>query len=200
MFAYINGKVVSKSPEKAILDVNGIGYLLLIPLPTFNKMPEVGMEARLFTSFIVRELSHTLYGFCSEKDKELFELLINISGVGPKLALSLIGHLELRNLQQAVNLQDVTTLCKVPGVGKKTAERLIVELKDKISHFNVTKSELVALEIDLETHSLTQDAALALTSLGFSQTVAQNAVKKASKENSAVTDLSQLITLALQKI
>jgi Holliday junction DNA helicase RuvA len=150
---------------------------------------------------VVRELSHALYGFLNEKEKEIFEVLMNISGVGPKLALSLIGHLSLEQMQAAVTKPDLPTLCKVPGVGKKTAERLVVELKDKLSTFTgIDPSQLsISLGDSPETKQI-QDAMSALINLGYHQSSAQKAVKQSIKDLPEKSDLAQLITTALKHL
>lgn len=199
MFAYLKGTIATKTATHVIVDVNGIGYLLLVPHQLIEQLPAIGEEAKLHTSFVVREFAHTLYGFVNEHERDIFEILLNLTGVGPKLALSLIGHLPLAALQQAVLMQDVRTLCNVPGVGKKTAERLIVELKDRLANLSqFDMQEFVTNVIDPK-QALTQDAVLALINLGYTQSVAYKAVKQSMKELAEDEyDLGRLITTSLK--
>jgi len=203
MFAYLKGILVSKTPTTVVIDVNGVGYSLLIPHQLIEQLPSVNEMVKLYTTFVVREFAHTLYGFLNEHERDVFEVLIDITGVGPKLALSLIGHLPLPVLQQAVLMQDVRTLCNVPGVGKKTAERLMVELKDKLanlSQFDMQEYVVANVNAVDTKHHLVQDATLALINLGYTQFVAYKAVKQSLKELNSECDLSQLITVSLKNI
>jgi len=203
MFAYLKGVLISTSSTHLVIDVNGIGYLLLTPHQLIDQLPAIGETVKLHTTFVVREFAHSLYGFLNEYERDIFEVLMNITGVGPKLALSLIGHLPLAALQQAVLMQDVRTLCNVPGVGKKTAERLIVELKDKLanlSQFDMEDFVVANVEkVDPKKH-LAQDATLALINLGYTQFVAYKAVKQSLNELKDECDLSELITVSLKNI
>jgi Holliday junction DNA helicase RuvA len=197
MFEYIRGKLVAASPLHAIVDVNGVGYKLLIPASHFAKLPLIGAEVTLYTAYIIRELSHTLCGFLSLREREFFELLNTVSGIGPKTALGLIGNLPAEQLQSAIQSANITTLCKVPGVGKKTAERLVVDLRDKLSSFFHAKTDLLP---GLPALPVTGDAMSALVNLGYNQAVAQKAVEKALKETGEEPNLALLITTALRVI
>lgn len=201
MYAYVKGTLVSATPSQVIIDVNGLGYILFIPLRVLEQLPSIGQTVLLFTTFVVREFAHTLYGFLQEHERDVFDVLTNITGVGPKLALSLIGHLTLPALQGAIARQDIQMLCKVPGVGKKTAERLIVELKDKLAHLLHFEMVDYAVETKPDPKNQTlQDAILALINLGYTQSVAQKAVKQSLKEMNGEVELVSLITLALKYI
>ena len=145
MYAFIRGQLTHLSTGSLVLENQGIGYKILIPVHTAFHLLELGKEILLYTSFVIREFSHTLYGFLHVDEKELFESLIDISGVGPKLALSLVGHLSIPALQTIVIKEDVQALCKIPGIGKKTAERLLVELKGKSLFEKFTTIELASL-------------------------------------------------------
>lgn len=201
MYAYLKGVLVSANASQVIVDINGIGYVLFIPHRVLEQLPFIGQPVQFYTTFVVREFAHSLYGFINEHERDVFEVLMNITGIGPKLALSLIGHLTLPALQEAIAVQDLRTLCKVPGVGKKTAERLIVELKDKLAHllqFDMTDYAAVKMK-DPKNQNL-QDAILALINLGYTQSVAQKAVKQSLKELSEEADLAGLITMSLKYI
>lgn len=200
MFAYIKGILISANPTDAVVDVNGIGYSLFIPCRLLGELPAPGHIVHLYTTFIVRESAHALYGFLSSQERDLFELLINVTGVGPKLGLSLIGHLTFPELQAAVAYQDLPTLCRVPGVGKKTAERLIVELKDKLPHLSPFTAASMAIPVPDSQSPVAQDAMLALMNLGYNQSSAQKAIKQSLKELPENTDLALLITTALKNV
>lgn len=199
MYAYLKGKLVDAQPSCVIVDVQGIGYALSIPCRLLGELPEIGQPVQLFTSFVVRESSQTLYGFLCRQERDVFEALMNVTGIGPKLALSLIGHLTFDELHRAVTSQDFPTLCRVPGVGKKTAERLVVELKDKVSQFAPLQASLsISLPHSKPQH--VEDAMLALINLGYNQNTAQKALKQSLKDLPETADLALLITTALKHI
>lgn len=197
MFAYIKGILTSVHPSYAVVEASGIGYALLIHPRLQEELPPFGAAVQFYTSFVVREASQALYGFLNSAERDFFEVLMNITGVGPKLALSLIGHLAFHDLQSAILSQDLHTLCKVPGVGKKTAERLIVELKDKIP-------QLIAIlphqEMQSSKSRHIQDALLALINLGYHQNVAQKALHQTLKDLPETTDAALLVTAALRNL
>lgn len=201
MFAYLKGNLASFTATQAIIDVQGVGYAILIPFRVMEELPPLGEPVQFHTSFVVREFSHALYGFLSASERDVFELLINITGVGPKLALSLIGHLTLPGLHDAVARQNLPALCRVPGVGKKTAERLLVELKGKLSNLIACEAaDYVAAQVDDPQSRSVQDAILALVNLGYTQSTAQKAVKQSLKDLPESIDAGSLITHALQNI
>ncbi|MCH9611471.1 MAG: Holliday junction ATP-dependent DNA helicase RuvA [Chlamydiales bacterium] len=180
MYEYIKGTLIESADDYAVVDVNGVGYRLLVP----RVLPRIGKTVLLYTSFVVREQSQTLFGFVERGDRQQFELLITLSGVGPKTALNLVGHIE--DLGSVVEMGNSAALAKVPGIGKKTAERLIVELKGRVK----VGSNLGSPKM--------QDALTALLNLGYSPQAAEQAVKKAAEEVKDPNDLSQLITSALK--
>lgn len=200
MFAYLKGTLVATHSTYVVMDVNGVGYYLLIPCRLLSELPALGQPVQFHTTFVVREDSHTLYGFLSGQERDIFEALINITGIGPKLALSLIGHLTFPQMQRAVAQQDIPTLCRVPGVGKKTAERLIVELKDKLSSLASLHPTSLTIPIPNQHLEFVQDAVLALINLGYHQSTAQKAIKQSLKELPENVDLALLITTALKNI
>jgi Holliday junction DNA helicase RuvA len=201
MFAYIKGILAFSNHSHAIIDVQGVGYQLLIPCRLVGQLPQIGESVQFHTSFVVREFSQTLYGFLSIQERDIFEILMNVTGIGPKMALSLIGHLSMSELHLAVMKHDLTTLCRVPGVGKKTAERLVVELKDKLALIETLDvadhSRMMAQ--DPKSKSI-QDAMLALINLGYNQSTAQKAIKQGIKELPEEIDIAQLITVALKHV
>ncbi|NGX58748.1 MAG: Holliday junction ATP-dependent DNA helicase RuvA [Chlamydiae bacterium] len=201
MYAYIQGKLVHSDPSFVLIDVNGVGYSIRISVGCFSNLPQIGGQLQLYTSFIVRENSQTLYGFISPKERDVFEVLMNVSGIGPKLALSLVGHMTLTDLQSAVSRSDFRVISRVPGIGKKTAERLVVEMRDKLPNmFSKTPSDY-AISVPSDPRSQTaQDIAGALVNLGYKQVKAQQAAQKTLEDFSETEDLSILIRESLKLI
>lgn len=200
MFAYIKGLLIQATPVYAIVETGGVGYKIFIPATLLAKLPQIQEQVILYTSFVIRENSQALYGFLTHQDLDLFEALLNVSGIGPKTALSLIGHLSIQDLQAAVYNNDIATISKVPGIGKKTAERLIIEMRDKIAAFALTDpSDFVVRAKDPQAQKI-NDAMSALINLGYNQMTAQKAIKKTLKDNSEELELSDLITSALQNL
>ncbi len=193
MIGQLTGKILEKNPPEVLLEVGGIGYEVLCPMPTFYAMENRG-ELTLHTHFHVNEDAQTLYGFISKDEKTIFRELIRVNGVGPKVALSILSHLDIATLMSAVANDDDALLAKTPGIGKKTAQKLIVELKDRLAKLELinTNNQTVALS---SSNPNTGKALSALQALGFK-------VKEAEKMLSAITDNSlsteQLIRLALQ--
>jgi holliday junction DNA helicase RuvA len=201
MYAFIKGTLAAATPSQVVVETPNFGYSVFIPCSAFGQLPQVGSSIQLYTTFVIREFSQTLYGFLTLQERDLFELLMNITGVGPKLAISLIGHLPLPHLQAAVSKNDLSALCKVPGIGKKTAERLTVELRDKIAQFAACSlAHLPASLPDDPKTQQVQDAMLALINLGYSQNIAQKAIKQSLKELPETADLAALITMALKNV
>lgn len=202
MYAYFKGTLVSFNPSLAVVEIQGIGYAISIPCNVFVQLPPLGQQIHFYTSYVIREFSQALYGFLSLQDKELFETLMNVSGIGPKTALSIIGHLPTESLCAAITNEDIPTLCRIPGIGKKSAERLIIELRDKIASFGCSKlPEQLAISVHKDPKlQRTQDAVLALINLGYTQQVAQKAVRASLKELKDECDLPSLITSALKNV
>ena len=133
MIGSLRGRIASKSPPQLTLEVGGIGYELEAPMSTYYHLPPVGAEAHLLTHLVVREDAHVLYGFATEDERRLFRSLIKVSGVGPKIALALLSGVSVAEFNQSVQGQDISALTRVPGIGRKTAERLIVEMRDRLT-------------------------------------------------------------------
>lgn len=200
MFSYLKGILVSVYPTHVIIEINGIGYHVLIPCHLTQLLPTTGDSIQLHTTFVIREFSQAIYGFLDLQERDVFEILLSLSGIGPKLALSLLGHLRPEELQRSVMQQDYAALCRVPGVGKKTAERLVVELKDKLSDLIPTSLPNLSIQVIDPSVQCIQDAIMALVNLGYHQNIAQKVVKQTIKEQSENIDLASLITLSLKKI
>ncbi|MCP5492191.1 MAG: Holliday junction branch migration protein RuvA [Chlamydiales bacterium] len=193
MFEYIQGKLISIEPNKAVIDCNGVGYSIFIPLSAYSNLtPSLGKNTLLYIDFVVREESQTLFGFIDTQTRQLFQRIRDVSGIGPKTALSIIGHMNLDALEWAIAKQDVATLSKIPGIGKKTAQRLILDLQGKIVANDKSLPPSPAT-------SISHDAISALVNLGYSLDKAQKAVSK-SLEIADSCDLSSLISLSLQQI
>ncbi len=190
MIGSIEGKLLQKKAQYLLIACHGLGYKVHIPLNLFAHLPEVGENLFLYTSHIIREDGQTLYGFFTEEKKELFELLITVSGIGPKIALSMLGHFESDLIQVAIKEKNPILLSKVPGIGKKTAERVIIELQDKISH----------LEENHSPSKFLSDAIAALINLGYSASHAKKAVEKFLLQHRQEEDLATIITGALKML
>jgi Holliday junction DNA helicase RuvA len=194
MFEYIKGKVIDVTNNTATVDVNGIGYRLMIPLNISAPLAIMKEQALFFVSFVVREDSHTLYGFLKKEARDLFELLLTLSGIGPKTALAIVGHLEINNLQAAIAKGDVFILSKVPGIGKKTAQKLIIELKDKFKFATLSNTSL-----NMQ-NNVTTDALNALINLGYGMHEAKVAIDKVLEKDEKDQDVSALIASAIRNI
>ncbi len=197
MIEYIQGILTEASPLKTVIEAGGIGYKILIPLSNYSKLPPIGEKLRLFISVVIREDAHRYFGFLTFAERDLFETLIEISGIGPKTALALLGHIEASDLQIAISQSDLTSICKVPGIGKKTAERLIVEMRDKVQKNPSFTGETTQVSSD---SSLLGDALRALVHLGYQPMQAQKALAAVNKETEGPRDLGKLITSALKKL
>lgn len=195
MYESIKGVLKEKDPLKAVVEANGIGYRLSIPLSTYTKLPAVETSVHLHLSQVIREDQHTLYAFLLKDERDLFEVLITLSGIGPKTALAIIGHMEMSAFQRAIAAADVRILSKIPGIGKKTAERLVIEMRDK---FKGKGKGIVVSPVS--SGGLLSDALHALLNLGYNPMQAQQALHAALQEKKDETDLGRLITAALQKI
>ncbi len=200
MLAFIKGLLFSKAEGSVTIEASGLGYEVLIPANVYAELPELGSELFLHLSFVIRENSQTLYGFQDSDQKSLFQVLLAVSGIGPKTALQMVGNLTIDAFQEAVRRNNIALMCKVPGIGKKTAQRLILEIKDKLPTLSHRDSGSSSPESSNSNNSLTGDAMSALVNLGYTQAASQNALKQALNENSEPANLPALITAALQHI
>src|SRR5690242_16983996 len=169
MITFVHGKLVEALPTQATVEVHGLGYEVLIPLSSFDKLPPPGGEVNLFTQLIVREDAHTLYGFATVAERDLFRMLINnVSGIGPKTALNILSGMNAVAFRGAVANGDVKALSQISGVGKKTAERIVVELRDKIGPAGAWEASSATRSLSAADQKV-NDAVLALMALGFKQ-------------------------------
>jgi holliday junction DNA helicase RuvA len=199
MITFLDGKLVTALPTQAVVDVGGVGYEVLIPLSSYDKLPATGQDVRMLTHLHVREDAQILYGFMTATERDLFRLLVNnVSGIGPKLALAVLSGMSVSNFKAAVVNSDVASLSKISGLGKKTAERIVLELKDKLG-------VAAAWEAASATHAPTpeqeqaNEAVLALIALGYKQIDAHKTVRELQEKGEAKA-AEELVKLALKRM
>ena len=198
MITYLNGILTEIIPGRLTIDVNGIGYEVLVPLSTSDKMLEEGQKYQILTHLHIREQEQTLFGFATNEERDLFRLLINrVSGIGPKLGLAILSGMSVDDFKNAVIGGNITGLSTISGLGKKTAERIILELKDKVG---VTETWTAAKEDSSGPKSIIHDAVLALISLGYKQAEALKAVNKIKDSSPADISSDELVRSALRTI
>ena len=195
MIGSLIGLIKEKTPSAILLEVNGIGYEISIPLSTSFQLPKVGESAFLLTHLVVREDQHSLYGFATEEERKLFRALIKISGVGAKLAITILSGTNVTGFIQSVVNEDIDALVHLPGIGKKTAERLVVEMKDKISEISDEQQNLQ----DSGVNSVVAEAINALVNLGYKTKDAKNILDKIDSEELSVEDLIRQALKSLNK-
>ncbi len=200
MIGKVRGILLAKHPTEIIVDVQGLGYEIQMPLSTLYKLPDVGKEVVLHTHFVVREDAQLLFGFIDAKEKELFRALIKVNGVGPRLALAILSGMAVEEFVQTINRSDISALIKMPGVGRKTAERLIVEMRDRLGSWSDTGDYTVGTVQRSAESQLSWDAETALQSLGYKPVEASRAVAAVLKDNKGIKDRETLIRLALKSM
>lgn len=199
MITFLQGKLVEALPTQAIVNVNGVGYEVLIPLSSFDKLPQPGENVHLLTHLAVREDAHTLYGFMSGAERDLFRMLINtVSGIGPKIALNILSGISVNSFRGAVATSDVKALSQISGVGKKTAERIVVELRDKVGPAGAWEAASAARSLSPDDQKV-NDAVLALVALGFKQVDAHESARAAQALLGANTTVEDLVRACLKK-
>jgi Holliday junction DNA helicase RuvA len=199
MITFLHGRLVEALPTQAILDVNGVGYEALIPLSSYDKLPQPGHELKLLTQLVVREDAHTLYGFMTSEERDLFRLLINsVSGIGPKTALNVLSGMNPVVFRGAVANGDVKALSQISGVGKKTAERIVVELRDKIGAVGAWEASSARRALSAADQKV-NDAVLALMALGFKQVEAHDTVRQAQAKLGSQATVEELVRVCLKK-
>jgi len=191
MIGYLSGKIISAKPTKLLLDVNGVGYAIHISINTFEKITDKSAVS-LFIYTSVKEDSISLFGFFTESEKEMFELLIGVNGIGPKLALSVLSGIQIGELRHAINSGDISRIISIPGIGRKTAERLVLELKTKVEKITDDGETEISFSVKKETVA-------ALTTLGYNAKLAEKCVRELlSAEPNA--PIEELIKKALSKL
>lgn len=167
MIGHLKGKIISKNPPEVLLEVGGIGYEILCPLSTFYQLDNASEDTLLFTHLSIKEDAHTLFGFITKDEKSIFRELIRVNGVGPKVALAILSHLSVNSLIECISSEDADLLAKTPGIGKKTALKLIVELQDRLSKLELVGSPDITNEFKQSGNPNSMQAIEALQSLGF---------------------------------
>lgn len=190
MIAHLRGKLISKHPNQAIVDCGGVGYDVTITVPTFTDLPACGAEVALFIHTHVREDALALFGFLRAQEKQLFERLISVSGIGPKLAITILSGMPTELMVAAIRGGDVARLTKIPGIGKKTAERMVLELRDKLEAFGTVQEVVPVSPIE-------EDVLSALVNLGYQRAAAERAVGAAMKNAGAEPNFDVLFRDAL---
>ncbi|MBQ2320216.1 MAG: Holliday junction branch migration protein RuvA [Lachnospiraceae bacterium] len=202
MISYIKGRLVETAENIIVVECNGIGYQMLVPLSVIDSMPPCGNDVKIYTHMHVREDLIQLFGFLTRDDLEVFKLLISVSGVGPKAALSILGTITADELRYAVMADDAKTIAKTPGIGAKTAGKLVIELKDKLKYRDindvagVSGQDVVKVSSNATDKNIISDAVEALAALGYSATDAMKAVR--SVDTSAYTTVEELLKLSLK--
>ena len=195
MIGHLKGKLISKNPPEILLEVGGIGYELLCPMSTFYQFDSDQKDILLYTHLSIKDDSHTLFGFITKDEKNLFRELIRVNGVGPKVALAILSHLSVSSLVECIINENAELLAKTPGIGKKTALKVIVELQDRLDKVELTSASTLVMSNKVGQNTNTKQALTALQSLGFK-------VKEANKMLSNIEDQTlsteQLIRLALR--
>ena len=194
MIGQLRGRLADKRPNQVMVDVGGVGYLVAVPLSTYAALGELHTEVTLLIHTHVREDALALYGFLSSREKHFFEMLLGASGVGPSLALKILSGMTVEELVPAIRGADVARLTKIPGVGRKTAERMVVELKDKLESVTVAEEKLPASKAGVEA-----DVTSALTNLGYDGRQAENAVAE-GKRSAGTASFEKLLKAALQEL
>jgi Holliday junction DNA helicase RuvA len=194
----IRGTLVDKKPPEIQIDVAGICYEVQVPMSTLYQLPELGKELTLHTHFVVREDAQLLYGFFEEKDKSMFRSLIKINGVGPKMALGILSSMQANEFVRAVRSNDINAMVKMPGIGKKTAERLLIEMRDRLKDWD-DDTEAGSTQAPVSA-SITNDAETALVSLGYKPQQAAHAIAAVLKANPEITGSEELIRRSLKSM
>lgn len=206
MIGHLRGIILEKLPPDILLDVGGVGYEIQLPMTSFYQLPEIQCEVSLYTHFVVREDAQLLFGFIERQERSLFRILIKANGVGPKLACTILSGMSAGQFMQAVMHEDISALVKMPGVGKKTAERLVVELKDKLNDIDapmanyggtVAATPVAAAPILAPVASAKDEAIGALVALGYKRAQAESAIKNVMTEDASS---EQLIRDALKSM
>lgn len=203
MIGQIRGILVDKQPPEILVAVSGITYEIQVPMSTLYQLPDIGQELVLHTHFVVREDAQLLYGFYDIKDKAMFRSLIRITGVGPKMALGILSGMEADEFVRTIRNNDITSMVNMPGIGKKTAERLIVEMRDRLGDWDTADAAASAVDTGSLASSIgaaSKDAETALISLGYKPQHAARAIAQVLGQSPDISDSEELIRLALKSM
>jgi Holliday junction DNA helicase RuvA len=192
MIAQLSGTLLHKSPQYVVVDVGGVGYHVMVSLTSFSQLPDIGAPVTIHTHTHMREDQLALFGFTTLEERMIFQKLISISGVGPKIALTILSGLPAAELAEAISREDALRLCSIPGVGKKTAERIIIELKDKLAR-DFPPSELPSTT--QSSRRLYEDVLSALMNLGYQRPAAEKAMKRVSWQETTTIEAAIRATL-----
>jgi holliday junction DNA helicase RuvA len=195
MIGQLRGKLTERRPNQVMVDVSGVGYLVQIPLSTFSALATINSEVTLLIHTHVREDQLTLYGFLTAREKQVFEMLLSVSGVGPSLALKILSGMRISELLPAIRSSDLALLERIPGIGRKTAERIVVELRDKAAALEPAEAGKLAARSPLES-----DVASALLNLGYEARSVERTLEQIRKSGSAENDFNALLRAALQQL
>lgn len=199
MYEYISGKIIAKGPTSVVIDVHGIGYQIYIPVSTYEALGQPGERAKLLTHFKVREDDQSLYGFATDPERGLFRLLLDVSGIGARTAISILSGASVSEFKQRIINGDVKALTLIPGIGKKTAQRIIVELSEKLPKMEAG-IETTQTTAGLAKSQVVDEAVRALVSLGYNKITAEKSVTKAVANLGDKATLEQYIKTALNMI
>ena len=199
MIVLLQGYLMDKTVEHAVIDVNGVGYQADIPLSTYYVLPPAGERVTLRTTLYVREDAMRLYGFATEEERSIFEMLIAVSSIGPRLALNMLSSIPAIELQACIAQAEVARLQTIPGIGRKTAERVVLELQEKIARLDATPSGLPRQSVPSD-EQVVGDVVSALLNLGYKRNEAQRAVQGARRERDGRPELETLLKDTLQKL
>lgn len=194
MLSYLTGKLTYKTPTEIVIDVNGVGYSLHISLTSYEQLSSTNERVKVFTYLHVREDALQLFGFASESEREMFKFLISVSGIGPKIAQGMLSGMTADEMKSSIQVGDIAALTSLQGVGRKTAERLILELRDKIGKAEIELPSFAATSPQIKTRN---DALNALMSLGYNRNTAENAIREVLKNNKDLP-VEELIRQALR--
>ncbi len=197
MIAFLRGILLERTPNRVVLDVHGVGYELLIPVSTFQRLPATGAEVALHAYTQAREDALQLFGFGTAREKAIFERLLSVSGVGPRLALAALSGLSVNELAAAIAASDLARLTAVPGIGKKTAERICVELRDKVAEWAAAEAPAPP---SAPLPAAAEEVLSALVNLGYARSLAEKAVRRASERQPAAAGFEELFKRSLQTI
>ena len=181
MIAHLRGKLISKHPNQAVVEAAGVGYEVNISIPTFSGLPALGSEVAMFIHTHVREDALSLFGFLRIEDKQLFERLLSVSGIGPKLAITILSGMETNAMVASIKGNNVASLTRIPGIGKKTAERMVLELRDKLDAFGVPEAAAAASPVE-------EDVISALVNLGYQRALVERALGRVTKATDETFD------------
>ena len=199
MIGQIEGTIIEKNPPEILVEVAGITYEILVPMSTLYQLPESGELVRLHTHFSVREDAQTLYGFFDAETKKMFRSLVRVNGVGPKMALGILSGMSVEDFVQAVRNNDSEAMVRMPGIGKKTAERLMIEMRDKTIEWG--SDDNVGSDLSSQTKSsFTKDAEIAMINLGYKPQQAARAIAQVLKVNPEINDSEELIRFSLKSM